>query len=99
MGNRIVLELGRGKELRPLVRVIGTEDMEVSFYFLVGWFGLSVGLRIIGSGKTNIVFKESGEFFGECRGGLWSSVRDESIVKSEAFERDRKRVGQYCSHQ
>ena len=81
-----MLELGGGKELRPLVRVIGTEDTEVSFYFLVGWFGLSVSLRMIGSGKTNIVFKESGEFFGECRGELWFSVRDESIVKSEAFE-------------
>ena len=46
--------------------VISTEDTEISFYFLVGWFGLSVGLWVIGSGKTNIVFEESGKFSGEC---------------------------------
>ena len=66
MGNGVVLELGGSKELGPLVRVIGTEDTEISFYFLVGWFGLSVGLWVVGSGKTNIIFKESGQFSGKC---------------------------------
>ena len=34
----------------PLVGVVGTEDTEISFYFLIGWFGLSVGLGMVGSG-------------------------------------------------
>ena len=50
MGDRIVLEFGGGKELGPLVRIIGTKDTEISFYFLIGSFGLSVGLGMIGSG-------------------------------------------------
>ena len=45
-----MLEFGRGKELGPLVRIIGTKDTEISFYFLIGSFGLSVGLGMIGSG-------------------------------------------------
>ena len=45
-----MLEFSGGKELGPLVRIIGTEDMEISFYFLIGSFGLSVGLGMIGGG-------------------------------------------------
>ena len=48
------------------MRVIGTEDTEISFNFLIGSFGLSIGLGMIGSGEANIVSKESGEFFGKC---------------------------------
>ena len=48
------------------MRIIGTEDAEISFYFLIGLFGLSIGLRMIGSGEANIVSEESGEFFGKC---------------------------------
>ena len=66
MGNGIVLELSRSKALGPLVGVVGTEDTEISFYFLIGSFGLSVGLWMVGSGKTNIIFKESGKFSGKC---------------------------------
>ena len=68
------------------MRVIGTENTEISFYFLIGSFSLSVSLRMVGSGEADIVFKDSGKFLSECRGELWSSVGDESIVKSEAFE-------------
>ena len=70
----------------PLVGVVGTEDTEISFYFLIGSFGLSVGLWMVGSGKTNIIFKESGKFSGKCRGKLQSSVRDENVMESKAFE-------------
>ena len=66
MWNGVVLEFSGGKELGPLVRVIGTEDTEISFYFLIGLFSLSIGLRMIGSGKANIVFKDSGKFLGKC---------------------------------
>ena len=66
MGDRIVLEFSGSKELGPVVRVVGTEDMEIGFYFLIGSFGLSVGLWMVGSGKTNIIFKESGKYSGKC---------------------------------
>ena len=61
-----MLEFSGSEEFGPLVRIVGIEDAEISFYFLIGSFGLSVGLRMIGSGKTNIVYQESGKFFGEC---------------------------------
>ena len=60
-----MLEFGRGKELRPLVRIIGTEDTEISFDFLIGSFSLSISLGTVGSGETDIVFEESGKFSGE----------------------------------
>ena len=66
MGNGVVLEFSGSKELGPLVGVIGTEDVEIGFYFLIGSFGLSVSLWMISSGKTNIVSEESGKFSGEC---------------------------------
>ena len=66
MRNGVVQELGRGKELGPSVRVISTEDTEISFYFLISSFGLSIGLRMIGGGEADIVFKDSGEFLSEC---------------------------------
>ena len=30
-----MLELGKGKKLRPFMRVIGTKDLEISFNFLI----------------------------------------------------------------
>ena len=36
--------------------------------------------------KSNIIFEDPGKFFSERRSELWSSVRDERIMKSEAFE-------------
>ena len=86
MGNGVVLEFSGSKELGPLVGVVGTEDTEIGFYFLIGSFGLSVSLWMVGSGKTNIIFKESSKFSGKCRGELRSSVGDESVMESKAFE-------------
>ena len=42
MGNRVVLELSRSKELEPLVWVVCAEDPEIGFNFLIGSFSLSV---------------------------------------------------------
>ena len=66
--------------------VVGTKDTKISFDFLIGSFGLPVCLRMICGGESNIIFEDSGKFFGECRGELGSTVGNESIVKSEAFE-------------
>ena len=49
MGDRVVLEFGRGEEFRPLVRVIVicTKDLEISFNFLISSFSLPVSLGVI----------------------------------------------------
>ena len=46
----VVLELSSGEEVCPGVRIIGTEDTEISLDFLVGWFGLSVSLGVVCGG-------------------------------------------------
>ena len=66
--------------------ITGTEDTKVGFDFLIGSFGLSISLRMVRSGESDVIFEDSGKFFGECRGELGSSVRNEDVVKSEAFE-------------
>ena len=66
--------------------ITSTEDTKVGFNFLIGSFGLSISLRVVRGGESNIIFEDSGKFLGERRGELGSSVRNESIVKSEAFE-------------
>ena len=81
-----MLEFCERKEPGPLVGVTSTEDTEVGFDFLVGSLGLSISLRVVRSRESNVVFEDSGELLGECRGELGSSVRNESVVKSEAFE-------------
>ena len=86
MGNGVVLEFSERKELGPLMGVVGTKDTKIGFDFLIGSFGLPISLRMICGGESNIIFEDSGKFFGECRGKLGSSVGNESIVESEAFE-------------
>jgi hypothetical protein len=51
MGNRIVQILSGGKIFRPFVRIVGTEDPKIGFNFLIGLFGLSICLWMIGHGK------------------------------------------------
>ena len=81
-----MLEFCERKELGPLVGIASAEDTKVSFDFLIGSFGLSISLRVICSGESNIVFEDSVKFLGKRRGELGSSVRNDSVVKSEAFE-------------
>ena len=47
------------------MRIIGTEDAEVGFDFLIGTFGLSISLGVVGSGEMDIIFEESGKFSGK----------------------------------
>ena len=44
------------------MRVVGTEDAEIGFEFLIGSFGLSIGLRVVGGGEFDIIFQETGKF-------------------------------------
>ena len=55
---RVVVEFGGGKELYPFGWVVGTEDAEIGFKFLIGLFHLSISLEMIGSGESYIVSEE-----------------------------------------
>ena len=81
-----MLEFCERKELGPLVGIASAKDTKVGFDFLIGSLGLSISLRVVHSGESNIVFEDSGKFLGKRRGELGSSVRNESVMKSKAFE-------------
>ena len=80
MRGGVVMEFCRGKELYPFSQVVGAKDAEVCFKLLIGSLGLSIGLRMVGSGEVNIILEETSEFLSEGRGELRTLVRDESIV-------------------
>ena len=48
------------------MRVVGAEDVEIGFEFLIGSFGFSVGLRVVGGGEFDIISQETGKFSCEC---------------------------------
>ena len=58
MRSGIVVEFGSREELYPFSQVIGAEDAEIGFEFLIGSFSLSVGLRVVGSGESYIIVEE-----------------------------------------
>ena len=86
MWDGVVLEFCEHKELGPLMGITSTEDTKVGFDFLISSLGLSISLRVVRGGESNIIFEDSGEFLGKRRGELGSPIRNESVVKSEAFE-------------
>ena len=53
------MKLSGGKEVRPFLRVVGTEDAEIGFNLLIGPFGLSVCLRVTCGGEFDIVVEET----------------------------------------
>ena len=75
-----MVEFCRGKELCPFSRVVGTEDAEISLKFLISSLSLTISLRVISSGKVNIILEETSEFFGKGRSKLRATVGDESVV-------------------
>ena len=70
----------------PGLRVVSTEDVEIGFEFLIGSFGLSIGLRVVGSGEFDVIFQELGKLSCECRGELGTTIRDEGVMKGKVFE-------------
>ena len=54
--------------------------MEICFELLIGLLGLSIGLRMVGSGEVNIILEEMSKFLSEGRSELRALVRDESIM-------------------
>jgi hypothetical protein len=55
-------KLSRRQELGPIMGFVGTKDPKIGFYFLIGSFGLTVGLRMVGGRKADIIVEDSGEF-------------------------------------
>ena len=74
------MEFCRGKELYPFSQVVGIENVEICFKLLIGLLSLTIGLRMISSRKVNIILEETSKFFGEGRGKLGATIRDESVV-------------------
>ena len=72
-----MMKLSSGKEVCSFLRVVGTEDVKVSFNFLIGLFRLSICLGVISGGEFDVILEEACEFSGEGRRELWSSVRDQ----------------------
>jgi len=60
--------------------------VEIGFYFLVDLFHFSIGLGVVGGGKGEIIVENSSKFSSECRGELWTVIRDNLVVKSIAKE-------------
>ena len=57
MRDGVVVEFGCGKKFCPFLRVVGTEDLEISLNFLVGSFSLPIHLRVIGGGEADIIME------------------------------------------
>ena len=81
-----MLEFSGGKKISPRLGIVGAKDPKVGFDLLVGAFGLSVSLGVVSSGESNVIMEESGEFSGKGGSKLGSSIQDQSVVESEAFE-------------
>ena len=80
MWGGVVVEFCQGKELYPFSWVVGAKDVEISFELLIGSLGLSIHLRMVGSGEVNIILEEMSKFLSKGRSELRASVGDESIM-------------------
>ena len=89
----IVGELGKGNVLSPGSKVRAAEYPKVSFYFLVHTFGFPASLRVIGGGEGKFITEEFAQFLSKSAGELWSSIRDDLIIKTESFENFREEQG------
>ena len=59
MWGGVMMEFSGGEELHPFSWIIGAEDAEIGFKFLIGPFSLSISLRMVGSGELYVVVEKS----------------------------------------
>ena len=57
MMNGVVVEFSSGKEFCPFLRVVGRKDLEEGFNLLIDLLSLSISLRMISSGETDIILE------------------------------------------
>ena len=86
MRGGIVLEFSGRKEFWPASGIVGTKYLKIGFDFLIGSFGLSVGLWVIGGGESDVVLEESSEFSSQGRGELRASIQYNSIMESKPLK-------------
>ena len=53
--NGVVVEFSCGKEFRPFLGVVDTEDSEIGLDFLVGLFGLPISVGMVCGRKVDII--------------------------------------------
>ena len=53
---------------------------------MVDTFGFSIGLRVIGGGKGEIIIENPSKFSSKCGGELWASVRYDLVIESVVKE-------------
>ena len=59
---------------------MGAKDPKIGFNLLIGSFGLSICLGVVGRGEMDVVFKDMGKFSSKGRGKLWASVGDDGVI-------------------
>ena len=82
----VVNELCHRKVVGPFSGCRAAIDAKIGFKFLVEAFSLSIGLGMIGGGEGYFIVKESAKFFGELRGELGASIRDQFVIEAESHE-------------
>ena len=93
-----MLEFSGGEEFCPASRVVGTKYPKIGFDLLIGSFGLSISLWMVGGGEFNIIFEELSEFSSQGRGELRASIRYDGIVESKLLEDILEKESSYfCS--
>ena len=85
-GVRVVVvdKLCMGGLIGPGTWVGPTEDLKVCFNLLVNMFCLAIRLEVVGSREGEVIIEEFAKFFGKSRGELWTTIRDDFAIKSEA---------------
>jgi hypothetical protein len=86
MLSMVVDEFCHRKVFDPIERCRAAIDAEISFQFLVQMPSLSIGLGVVCSREGNFVVKKSSKFFGEFRGELGTSIRDDFVVETKSQE-------------
>jgi hypothetical protein len=70
----VVLKLGKGQQIYPVILPLANEQLKVLFKFLVDAFGLSISLRVIGCSGCNLDAEQPIEFPSELGYKLRPSV-------------------------
>ena len=55
----VMVEFCGGEKLCPFSQVVGAEYAEIGLEFLIGSFGLPIGLRVVGSGELYVIVEET----------------------------------------
>ena len=77
----VVGKLHMGDFIGPGTRVAATEDLKVCFNFLIDSFSFAIRLRMVGSGKGEIVVEEFAKLLGKGGSELWATIRDDFVIE------------------